>query len=1257
MNCIDGMFYFKSKQIYPRIYIVEILDTDNKLDNKTSNIGNYFKELNDNYSSTDKSLTDILSSFRRISKDYLDFRNKDDYSLKYSDYNYENLSDKEKEDFYNKQLQLLECLVANNIYERAGIPRNWKYIYDLLHNDMYALVEKANRKVVYATSSSSRPVGSNAYDMWNGLQIIDLDIKDKELAEKLKPILFDELKKYNWFLGICLSASGKGIHIWTKITPLCVTTETRRVEYLCNFRHKYSYVYVILSKHIRDLKYTKEDIYKFIDMAMAKPQQGIFISSDKTCMLNANFMDLRLDVNFEEAIETSIENVDWLTHPDLKDIFSKLDWFGTEVVSNDDLDISKIDKIEDRDIHKSLGRKHYKHAQRWQLANTLNALYGAEDAYNLILTICENTPPRELKSDIKTASLHNKPISLWAVHELNNMHGFKIRIKGEKIYDDQIDRISDNVSDGDGVDPTKILNDVASQTQFHIKHDQYLSDIKGDILDSLSQITLLEAGAGYGKTEMIKSFNSRVLLVLPFTSTIKSKIESSKTTEDWLYFYGSNRPSIDDLYFSDKSVSMTIDKFSRLNVFELNESTFDYIVVDESHLLYTSSYRDVMAPTIQRLANCKAKVIMMTGTPTGEMLFFPNIKHIRVLKEDYREKDFNVHMCIGPTEQSLELCKAIAKDIIDNKKILFPTNKGILYKTQIEGLVQQYLSELKSTKKLKTFYYKKSNYGDDSMDDINVNKTIGDNDIIFCTTYLSVGVDILDKYDFSVYFSERWIAQDIEQFANRIRNNDLHINLYLPKTDNTGMPINYHTTLPLDLKFSRKQLLFARDMIQTCNDMILRNNEESKYSPLVRSLLSQNKYLKYDENDCRYYIDETSYKLNIFENRYIDYSKQLEVLMNGMKYYGYTVNIEQHEDSVPEEKIDEVKEFMRTCKNIRYNYQTQQTKDFLDHLTDGNIDIYKELMKGSYEIFKDDKYAELREENSIYATDIEVLERNIPYVMSLYKYFTIDTIKEIYNSCIEGRTNKINYTKLNKLRRFCTIENARKKNRLDFPVYRFYIDSIKFATDNPEVTKQELIDFKANYAAKMANSIKDVVIDDIDYLENMYRLINDLFNIFVTSTRPKNNIIYIKPFELEWELKEKLEDAYGNSTQTKIFFLQDIIDSEDDDIKEDNKDNKDNEDGVITTYKPLSESIIEECDEDVPELTITSKKKLEDVEHTLDTIIHDNFDYEKYSQQDGSNERFMRKQDNTNSLKDTIFNTATEDESEDIEVNSDPELF
>ena len=48
--------------------------------------------------------------------------------------------------------------------------------------------------------------------------------------EKLKYI-FNELKKFNWFLGVCKSASGKGLHVWTKIVPIANEFKNRKIEY------------------------------------------------------------------------------------------------------------------------------------------------------------------------------------------------------------------------------------------------------------------------------------------------------------------------------------------------------------------------------------------------------------------------------------------------------------------------------------------------------------------------------------------------------------------------------------------------------------------------------------------------------------------------------------------------------------------------------------------------------------------------------------------------------------------------------------------------------------------------------------------------------------------------------------------------------------------------------------------------------------------------------------------------------------------
>lgn len=1182
------------------------------------NIAQYLKKVAESYSGK-TAMTDIYEQFRCMSKEYEAFNEEDTDQEIYSSVNFKECSKEEQDRYLDSVLSMVSCLITNSIYDKLGIVQSWKDVWMLTQDPIYKNVEKASRKVVFSVSSNNRPIGEKSFSMWNGIQIIDIDIKNKKIANELKIKIFEDLNKYHWFLGVAKSASGKSLHVWTKITPISYTDENKKIEYLCNFRHKYSYLYIVLTKYMKEIGYTKDDIFDWMDMAMAKPQQGIFITSDSKALLSTNFIDLRLDANFETAFDTGLESIDWISHPDLKNIFAKLEWFNTENNQKKSVDITAVSDINDVDPSKCI-RRHYKHAQRWQLANTLTSLYGYDKALQYMVAICDGTDYKELKGDVKTASIHDKPVSVWAIKQLNKYHGFNIKIEDDNIYKEEQKSLTTNEEDEKIFkSPTDVLNDKDDNlVKLHLNKDQYLSDLKDDILKNLNHITLLEAGAGYGKTEMIKAFKAKTLLILPFTSTIKAKVETSSVTSDWLYYYGNKKPSLEDL-LSNKSMSMTIDKFSRLNVMELDTAGFEYIVLDESHLIFTSSYRDVMAPTIQRLANCKAKIIMMTGTPTGEMLFFPGIKHIKVEKDDYREKSFELNMCPTKVEQMIEMAHSMAKDIKDGKKILYPTNKGNLWYDQLTGLVQQYLDDMKFGRQINCFYYKKSNYGEESMDLINFDKSIGNNDIVFCTTYLSVGVDICDKFSFSVYFNEQWIPQDIEQFANRLRNNNLYLKMFLPKKDSVGMPINYYYTQPLDLSLNQGDLLLARDLIKTCNDMIERNNEESKYNPFIQSLLSTNKYLKYDENQCKYFIDETTYKLSVFEDRYASYMKQLPMMIEGLQYYGYVTNVIDHEKEISEDRLEFIEDYLKSCRHMRFNQVTVETLDFLDHVNDGNIDLYRELISGNYNIFKDDEYREMREDNNLYVKDIEIMERNVPIVLSLYKNYNIDTIKDIYKYCIDKKQNRINFSKLNRIRKFVSIEQSRRKRRLDFPILRFVKDAQKWADDTMKCTREEIDEWLKEYACKYANSVKDVVVEDKAYLEKIYDLTCNLWKIVIDQSKPKNGIITIRPFEMLWDTKQEINEIYQNNI-TKQFFLQELIEN----IKIEDETKK--------------EETLEEYESKLPEnLPHTSKYKLEQIESQLKNVIHDGYDYSDYASKDGTNKRFVEKMENTNSLRGTIF--------------------
>ncbi len=1177
--------------------------------NSSYNVGKYLKNINDTFKNEEKkSLTDILTDFQYMTND---FSKLNDYieqnKVTYSNPRFDLCTLEEKRNFVNTQLQLIETLVTDKIWAVEGNVWNWYDILSLMYNKDYANVQKTERKVIFSTAQYKRPIGDQSYNLWNGLQIIDIDIKNPDIANPLKDILFNELNKYQWFLGVCLSASKKSLHVWTKITPISRELNSRRIEFRCNFRQKYSYIYIILLKYMDKLGYTKDDILSYLDNAMAKPQQGVFISSDHP-YLNTNFMDLRLDVTFESAINTGIESINWITYPDLREIFAKLEWFDNDKKTADNVDIENIENIDYRSEKHGLPI-HYLYTQRWQLANTLTRIYGPDKALSILLEICADAKRAELQGYVKTSALHNKPISKWAIYELNNKHGFKLKLK------QNLDEIDENIQKADeeiknskaSKDPIKVLNEHTNVINLYITKDQYLSDIKDDILKNLSKITLLEAGAGYGKTEMVKAFKAKTLLILPFTSIIKSKIELDENTADWKYYYGNKKPTLEELMDPNQSMSMTIDKFSHLNLMEIDHANFEYIVVDESHLLFTSSYRSVMSPTIQRLANCKAKVIMMTGTPTAEVLFFPKINHIVVAKEETRIKEFNTYFCPSEYEQVFEMVDAMARDIKNGVKILWPTNKGNTHFEQIIALLQDRLRKYDYYDQVKAFYYKKSNYGDDSMDNINRNKSIGDNDIIGCTTYLSVGIDICDSKPFHIYFDEPMIAQDIEQYANRIRRNDLYIKLFLPLSIG-GNLIDWFKTSRMDLSIHETELIKVRDLIKTANDMIERNQEESKFNPIILSMLSQNAFLKYDEIDCKYYIDETAYKLNFFEKQYIDYGKQIMVIKSGMDYYGYTTSEITLKNTITDVKKLEIDDLKAKVKHRRWDENTQNTRKFLSHITDSNIDIYKEVLKGNYSIFKDpdEKYKEIRGENNLYVESIEIMEKNTPIVLSLYRFYSIETIKDIYEFCIDKKSNRLNHSKLDRIRRLVNIEYNKRLKKLDFPILKYVNDAQKFATEHPSVTKNEINMFNAKYTTSYANSIEGLVVQDNDYLEDIFAIVQDLWKCIIIEGKPnKQGNISITPFVLTWTRKDLLNDVYGDEN-TREFLIQCL---------EDEMDKKIEEEHLIL--------------EDLPDFEIKGKKTIEDVKPELKDVIHENFEYNKYAVDDGSNERFMRKQVNT----------------------------
>lgn len=1056
-------------------------------------------------------------------------------------------SREEQEQFYDR-IEVGAITFCKSIRDKEGEIGTLHSLLNIITDSRYKDIKKVERKVVYSASDGLRPIGYHAFDQWSGFQVIDMDIKDREFATYLKTNIFARLVKYNWFVGVAYSSSGKGLHIYTKIrVPDSDDSQKKKLLYLTNFRHKYSFVYLACLKVIGGMMnadgtpVTKDQLAQWLDFAMFKPQQGAFIGYDEHPLFNTHFFEDFIYVNFDNVEDMGHPDVDWVTYPDLREAFKRWEWFE-EDDKPADIDIKDAPLLETTTSNKV----HYKHNERWKLANTLVRLYGKDQGFEYLRLICSaDIPTKELKSDCVTAARHEKPIEPWAVNQLNKWHGFNIKVSIDKEEKD----LSEIMTSVDMLDNPTMMHSSPHTKTFNINENQYLSDIKEELIASCGMITLIEAGAGVGKTEMVKSLVNdgyRVLLVMPFTSTIKSKVEHDP---QWCYAYGNQKPVLE----SQHGLAITIDKFSRLNMMELKEAGFDYIFIDESHLMFQSEYRPVMSKVIKSIKNTEISIILMSGTPVGETVFFDDIVHLRVIKKDVRKKQLNTFLTDKPIDNMCHMCRAIAKDISEDRRVLFPTNKGTTFKKQVETLVTYFLQEeFKVYREPVVRYYKKSNLGDLFMDKINFEKTVDNTDVLMCSTYLSVGVDILDRFDFNIYFDELWMPQEVEQFANRLRSHDLFINIFLNRKNANGESLNIINYRPCNFELNADEIKDVYAIIRSCNAMIERNCTEYKYNPLISSLMRDNNFIEYNEVENKFYLNEIAYKVIMFERKYRSYVQQLPVLVRGMMSYGYEYSsVElgefkgctgQDAQARAETKM-EIKDLITKARMDTQSNNTIVISELLDMITEDRLYIYRDVAQGKYEVRKGGSWSEDLEKHIIIAKNVEVFEKVVPLFISMSKMFDVNDIRDIFEYC-RNANGTYNFAAVRRMRTLTNIVYNGKRERLDIPI-KDYVGRVYDYVDKNPTTKQMsikkfILDSAISYA--QGDSVESMNICQSQVtVERYYNKLTDLFKCLVSSSRPnKNKEVVLNKIELIWVDKEDKIAQFNEHIKFIDEFLGDI---------------------------------------------------------------------------------------------------------------------
>ena len=326
--------------------------------------------------------------------------------------------------------------------------------------------------------------------------------------------------------------------------------------------------------------------------------------------------------------------------------------------------------------------------------------------------------------------------------------------------------------------------------------------------------------------------------------------------------------------------------------------------------------------------------------------------------------------------------------------------------------------------------------------------------------------------------------------------------------------------------------------------MIERNPVEYRYNSLVSSIIHDNKFIEYDEINNKYYLNEIAYKTIYFERKYREYVEQLPVMMKGMQSYGYQVSITDLKEfqMTGELMFRDLKDMVKLAHDEHLVLDTQHIEELMEEITENRLKIYKDVLRGVYDIKKGDEWKDDTPNKQLIVKNIEVFEKVVPLFVSMSKQYTTDTIKEIFESC-RRKNGTFNFAAIKRIKLLINILYNNKNGRLDFPIQEFMKDAYEFS-DLKTVHKSEIVKFVQKWALKYAQmeSSKEVIIERaIMTMETMQKAFTNMFNCLIKTSRPgKDGMVDMKRIALLWTEREKFDTMDLNE---KAFLLADFLDN------------------------------------------------------------------------------------------------------------------
>jgi hypothetical protein len=1035
---------------------------------------------------------------------------------------------------------------------------------NLMHdikNCKYSNIDKGNRPIIGQSSITPRPLQQpKYYKEWNGFHPYDIDIKDPQTAQYAQRILSTMLSKYNWVHSILLSTSGNGLHIYTFTQPLHTqqeATDEQCMEYYFDtYEHKMIIIWKALmlaskqaqqdnlqeiATQIHPINNTASRIYdgkkkqwsesNLIDVTSCRISQTLYVTSDSNAYINKHFALDKHNVQFNTAIYDTISKDHNINILKIK--FDKLRNRSKSgnIVLQDDATYNTSDfKIVQAGDIASITPQNYDNKERYSMAYTLAFLYDLKSStdimYNqvlqLFLYMCSGNPKYSkernqwsmiMKSAVSRHATNTCPIVFDSLRDLRTVHGFTIQINNTQSITNTeiiaehntIDIIEQFIMQDTNVDH---MFSWKPTLQIELKQDEYIGTHTSKVLSHIksNKVNYIVAKPGLGKTEFIKSITKlgkRILFVQPYTSIIKSKIEHSDL--GMKCFYGDRHV---DMSTAMHAV-MTFDKFTKIDP---DDATllYDYIAIDESHLLTMSSYRgNVPADVIDMIKKVNTTVILMTGTPVAEHLFVDFATIVQFSKNEQRNKNLSYVICDNNADKLTKIAKHIAHNVSHNKKVIFPTNRGDNYVAKLDGAISMFLGG-----KHKSHYYKRSNGLYEFVNNIDKHGTLLDTDVLYCTNYLSVGVDINDVDEFDIIYDEYFTGQEIEQFNCRIRNTHINSYFYFAKNNTDGTPKNITLYEPLDISLTDDEQLNFRDifLLHTNGDM----TDKTLYDFFKYAFNAPYFIRNHQTGDV--HVHNTSYKLHIFEEKWRKWSTQLNIVNATLKTYGYSTKFIQ--DAISDQldmelAMQAAKDASKEYKELKNNKITQ----FLNILS--NQDVFDEVLHiSASNIIDSDRFELVQYDGNIklLIADRKIYDTWRYRLRQLSRYYTRDTIFDIiYDTVYDTDNNSYKISRLVKI-----IDGARLFDNVyasnivqsNTAILDGIINLCFKASNKTQYMSTDTIDNLCRHYAKMYINTSAPHAKSIAFISKIEQLSHRLFNV-VTDKVGKDmyTLTTLQPFD------------------------------------------------------------------------------------------------------------------------------------------------